>query len=143
MLPVISNSGHYIMVHLSKLCCYSNRWLWVRINFADVSKMERHPLFSFFLFLGQKLTIVEQSLLYRVIFHWLLAMFWLPNTQTIYYDIRHSFDTYFCITILHNICPDIIILSTMTKYLFNSGYDKWLPSRKYMMSYGFFSNKHY
>ena len=49
------------MVHLSKLCCYSNRWLWVRLNFADVFKMERYPLLSFFLFLGQKLTIVEQS----------------------------------------------------------------------------------
>jgi len=49
------------MVHLSKLCCYSNRWLWVRLNFVDVLKMERYPLFSFFLFLGQKLTIVEQS----------------------------------------------------------------------------------
>ena len=46
---------------LCKLCCYSNRWLWVRLNFADVLTMERHPLFSFFLFLGQKLTIVEQS----------------------------------------------------------------------------------
>ena len=49
------------MVHLSKLCCYSNRWLWVRLNFADVLKMERYPLFSFFLFLGQKLKIVEKS----------------------------------------------------------------------------------
>ena len=49
------------IVHLSKLCCYSNRWLWVRLDFADVLKMERHPLFSFFLFLSQKLTIVEQS----------------------------------------------------------------------------------
>ena len=47
------------MVHLSKLCCYSNRWLWFRLNFADMLKMERYPLFSFFLFLGQKLTIVE------------------------------------------------------------------------------------
>ena len=49
------------MVHLSKLGCYSNIWLWARLNFADVLKMERYPLFSFFLFLGQKLTIVEQS----------------------------------------------------------------------------------
>ena len=39
----------------------SNRWLWVRLNCVDVLKMERYPLFSFFLFLGQKLTIVEQS----------------------------------------------------------------------------------
>ena len=49
------------MVHLSKLCCYSNRWLWVRLNFVDVLKMETYPLVSFFLFLCQKLTIVEQS----------------------------------------------------------------------------------
>ena len=49
------------MVHLSKLCCYPNIWLWVRLNFADMLKMERYPLFNFFLFLGQKLTIVEQS----------------------------------------------------------------------------------
>ena len=49
------------MVHLSKLWCYSNRRLWLRLNFADVLKMEKYPLFSFFLFLGQKLTIVEQS----------------------------------------------------------------------------------
>ena len=49
------------MVHLSKCCCYSNRWLWVRLNVTDVLKMERYPLFSFFLFLDQKLTIVEQS----------------------------------------------------------------------------------
>jgi len=32
-----------------------------RLNFADVLKMERYPLFGFFLFLGQKLTIVEES----------------------------------------------------------------------------------
>ena len=49
------------VVHLSKLCCYSNRWLWVRLNFGDVLKMERYHLFNLFLFLGQKLTIVEQS----------------------------------------------------------------------------------
>jgi len=29
VLPVITLH----MVHLSKLCCYSNRWLWVRLNF--------------------------------------------------------------------------------------------------------------
>ena len=45
------------MVHLSKLCYYSNRSLWIRFNV----KRERYPLFSFFLLLGQKLTIVEQS----------------------------------------------------------------------------------
>ena len=117
---------------LCKLCCYSNRWLWVRLNFADVLKMERYPpLFSFFLYLGQKLTIV------RVIFHWLLAMIWLPNTQTIYEAIQHSFDTYYCINILHNMCPEIIIMSSLTQQLFNSGYDKWLPSRKYLMSHVF------
>jgi len=27
------------MVHLSKRCCYSNRWLWVRLKFADVLKI--------------------------------------------------------------------------------------------------------
>ena len=30
-------------------------------------------------------------------------------------------------------CPEIIILSTLTQDLFNSGYDKWLPSKQYMM----------
>ena len=45
------------MVHLSKLCCYSNIWLWVRLNFVDVLNMERYPLFSFFLFLRQKLRV--------------------------------------------------------------------------------------
>ena len=49
------------MVHLSKRCCYSNKWLWVSLNFADVLNIEKYKLFSFFLFLGQKLTIVEQS----------------------------------------------------------------------------------
>ena len=59
------------MVQLSKLCCYSNRWLWVRLNCADVLKMERYPLFSFFLILGQKLTIVEQSCTLKGhFFHW-------------------------------------------------------------------------
>ena len=60
------------MVHLSKLWCYSNRWLWVRLNFADVLKMERYmySLFILFLFLGQKLTIVEQSWTLKGHFHW-------------------------------------------------------------------------
>jgi len=35
-------------------------------------------------------------------------------------------------------CPEIIILSTMTQDLFNSGDEKWLPLRKYMMSHVFF-----
>ena len=125
------------MVHLSKRCCYSNRWLWVRLNFADVLKMERYPLFSFFLFLGQKLTIVEQSCTLQGHLHWLLAMFWLPNSQTIYQAIQHYFDTYYCINILHNMCPEIIIMSSLTQQSFNSGYDNWLPSRKYVMSHFF------
>ena len=29
-------------------------------------------------------------------------------------------------------CPEIMILSSLTLQLFNSWYDKWLPSRKYM-----------
>ena len=35
-------------------------------------------------------------------------------------------------------CPEIISMSSLTQQLFNSGYDKWLPSRKYMMLHVFF-----
>jgi len=29
-------------------------------------------------------------------------------------------------------CPEIIVMSSLTQQVFNSGYDKWLPSRKYV-----------
>ena len=32
-----------------------------------------------------------------------------------------------------NMCPEIIIMPSLTQQLFNSGYDKWLPSRKYVI----------
>ena len=120
------------MVHLSKLCCYSNRWLWVGINFADVLKMERYPLFCFFLFQGQKLTIVEQSCTLQG--HVLTAKYsnYLLSYSTFFWHI------YYCIDILHNMCPEIISMSSLTQHLFNSRYDKWLHSRKCMMSHVFF-----
>jgi len=31
---------------------------------------------------------------------------------------------YYCINILHNVCLEIIVMSSLTKQLFNSGYDK-------------------
>ena len=37
------------MVHLSKLGCYSSRWVWVRVNVVDVLKMERYPSLQFLL----------------------------------------------------------------------------------------------
>ena len=57
--------------------------------------------------------------------------------KTIYYASQDSVGTYYFINILHNMCPEIIIMSSLTQQLFNSGYDKWLPSRKYMMSHVF------
>jgi len=125
------------MVHLSKLCCYSNRWLWARLNFADVLKMERYPLFSFFLFLDQILTIVEQSCTLHG--HFSLTSCHVLTAKYSNYLLSYSafFDTYYCINILHNMSPEIISMSSLTQQLFNSGYDNWLPSRKYMMSHVF------
>ena len=101
------------MIHLSKLCCYSNRWLWVRLKFADVLKMGRYPLFIFFLFLGQKLIIVEQSC-----------------------TLQGNFSLTFCHVLIAKY-TNYLLSSSLTQHLFNSGYDKWLPSSKYMMSHVF------
>jgi len=49
------------MVHLSKLCCYSNRWFWVRFDFADVLKIEKMSEIN-----NSRTSLV----LYRVIVHW-------------------------------------------------------------------------
>ena len=103
------------MVHLSKLCCYSNRWLWDRLNFADVLKMERYPLFSFFLFLGQKFTIVEQSCTLQGYFSLTSCNVLTAKNYLLSY-------LFYCINILHNMCPEIIIMSSLTQQLFNSGY---------------------
>jgi len=125
------------MVHLSKRWCYSNRWLWVRLNLADVLKMERYPFFNFFLILGHKLTILEQSCTLQGLFtltpcHVLTAKYsnYLLSYSGFFWQI-------ICINILNNMCPEIIMMSSLTQQLFNSGYDKWLPSRKYVMSHVF------
>jgi len=125
------------MVHLSTLCCYSNRWLWVRLNIADVLKIERRPLFRFFLFLGQKLTIVEQSCTLHG--HFSLTYCHVLTAKYSNYLLSYSgfFWHIYCIHILHNMRPEIIIVSSLTQQLFNSGYDKWLPSRKYVMLHVF------
>ena len=130
MLLVISKSGHYIWyiylnfpitqtdeceLGLLLLMC----WRWKGI-LSSVSSC----------FSVRNLQLSNSLVLYKVIFHWLLAMFWLPNTQTIYWAIQDSFNTYYCVNILHNICPEIIIMSSLTQQLFNSGYDKWLPFKK-------------
>ena len=100
--------------------------------------MERYPLFSFFLFLGQKLTIVEQSCTLQG--HFSLTSWHELTAKYTNYLLSYSwfFWHIYCINILHNMCPDIIIMSSLTQQLFNSGYDKWLPSRKNMMSHVFF-----
>ena len=127
------------MVHLSKLCCYPNIWLWVRLNFADMLKMERYPLFNFFLFLGQKLTIVERSCTLQG--HFSLTYCHVLTAK--YSNYLLSYSWFFRHILLYkystHYCPEIIFISSLTQQLFNSGYDKWLPSRKYMMSHVFFS----
>ena len=137
MLLLISNSGHYIWYIYLNFAVTQTDDCELGINFADVLKMERYPLFSFFLFLDQKLTIFEQSYSLRGQFsltscHFLTAKY--SNYLLSYWGF---FWHIFCKNILHNICPDIIITSFLTQRLFNSGYDNWLPSRKYMMSYAF------
>jgi len=123
------------MVHLSKLCCYSNRWLWVRLNFADVLKMERYPLFSFFLFLGQKLTIVEQSCTLQG--HFSLTSCHVLTVKYSNYLLSNS--AFFWHILLYKYSTQYVSWNNnyVTQQLFNSGYVKWLPSRKYMMSHVF------
>ena len=80
---------------------------WVRLNLADVLKMERYPPLRFSLFLGWKLTIVEQSCTIQGHFtltsshaliakysNYLLSILW---TLTFVY-------------ILQNMCLEILIL---------------------------------
>jgi len=128
------------MVHLSKRWCYSNRWVWVRLKLTDVLKIERYPLFSFFLFLGQKLTILEQSCALQG--HFTLTSCHILTAKYSNYLLSFSRFTvyilYININILHNMCPEIIIMSSLTQQFFNSGYDKWLPSSKHMMPHVFF-----
>ena len=129
------------MVHLSKLCCYSNRWLWVRLSFADVLKMERYSLFSFFLFLGQKWTLVEQSCTFQGHFS-LTSCHVLIAKYSIFTRLFRILLTHYCINILHNLGPEIISMSSLTQQLFNYGYDKWLPSRNTWCRM-FFPTKYY
>ena len=86
--------------------------------------MERCAIFSFVLFLGQKLTISEQSC--TVQGHFSLTSCHVLTAKYSNYLLSYSafFDTYFCINSLHNMCPEIIIMFSLTQQLFNSGYDK-------------------
>ena len=137
MLLAISNYGHYIWciyqnaavtqtddceLGLILLMCWRLRGIFSSVSSCFYVRNKQFP----------------NSLVHcRVILHWLIDMFWLPNTQTIYWAIQHSFETYYCINMLRYICPEIIIMSSLPQQLFNSGYDKWLPSRKYVMSHVF------
>jgi len=53
-------------------------------------------------------------------------MFRLPNVILKLFTklFSNCFDTNYFIIILHNMCPEIIIMSTMTQALFNSGDEK-------------------
>ena len=124
-----------VYLSLSKLCCYSNRWLWVRLNVDDVLKMERYPLFSFFLFLCQKWTIVEQSCTLQG--HFSLTSCHVLTAK--YSSYLLSYSAFFWHILLYGYSTqyEVISMSSLTQQLFNFGYDKWLPSRKYMMSHVF------
>ena len=134
MLLVISNSGH--KVHLSKRCCNSNRWLWVRLNFADMLKMEKYPLFSFFLFLGQKLTFVEQSCTLQGHFsltscHGEIAKYsnYLPSySGFLWHIVWYKYSTQY---VSWN--NNYVFFNTTIVQLWVWYNDKWLPSRKYMI----------
>ena len=100
--------------------------LWVRLNLADMLKMERYPEIN----------------------NWRTVLY---TTGSFYIDFLPCFDcqilklftklfsilwTLIFVYILQNMCPEIIILSILTHDLFNSGDEKIkLPSRKYMMSH--------
>ena len=121
MLLVINNSWQYIWyIYLNFAITQTDDCLWVRLNLAVVMKMDRYTLFSFFLFLGQKLTIVEPSCTLK-------GYFTLTSCHVLtskYSNHLLSYSAFFWILtivhILHNMCPEIIVMSSLTQQLFNS-----------------------
>ena len=114
--------------------------MWVRLNFSDGLKMERYPLFSFFLFLGQTLKIVKQSCTLPCHFsltycHVLTAKY--PNYLLSYSGFLWHILLYKYSTQYLSWNNNYVFFDTPIVQLYVYGYDKWLPSWKYMMSHVF------